>query len=425
MRAAQIIILVLMLAAAHKNFILNSYHSFSLQIILYICIIISAFFFCTEKNKQTFGLNDILLIIAAFLFNLINTFFIHSNILAGGTFIMTAFGIINLYSEEKYKERLFWLACLMVLLLPVREYFQCFIGVPIRLLSADVTEKLLHAMNFNTISQNGILIFENNITNIDYPCSGSASIYYVLIFTAIIGILKPLTPGLKTLSKILLSVFLVIFLNIVRIFILVLLSLSPAAADFGNIIHSGLGIINFILALSVLLTEQRKNSVFILKSKIITRNGFNYFLTLIFLICLPVFIQKPDAANQNKFKIIKHREYKNLEVSAQEKSLYGKYGAEIEKYDDGEKIVIKIKSSSIKALHNPELCLKNQGFIIYERKTVTDGNIVYKELKTNKGNVRYYYTDGEVYLDDYYKKTFFSLKNGSKPWIEVIEIRYK
>ena len=80
----------------------------------------------------------------------------------------------TLIKNEKTYIRLFWLSILIILRQSVKDYFQIFLGVPFRLISAKVIENIFSLFNIKSVSENSVLIFENNITNIDYPCSGSA-----------------------------------------------------------------------------------------------------------------------------------------------------------------------------------------------------------------------------------------------------------
>lgn len=415
----QISLLFLALTVSHSTFIeyCHKFHNFTFFMYLFVISIICLF--CKSKNngfKSNADLKDILLLCSVFSINFINTIFLKSEILQGITFVAGTFGIINLFTDLKYKNRLFWLCLVFILRLPVKDLFQIFLGVPCRLTGAKVLENLFHLLHINSINQSSILIFENSVSNIEYSCSGSSAIYYTLIFICLISFLKSASINLKNIIYALLSIILAIFLNIVRIFILIILSLNRFSAPVGDKIHACLGIINFVIILLFFLFLTKNNDV--KEQKILKLNDKIINSAVIFILLISVFTPLNPFKNLPKtdFEIIKNPQYKNLDLSDSEKFLYGKYGGKIEKYNDGEKIVIKIISNSWKSFHNPELCLKNQGFKIIESKTLYNKNRFYKMLFTDKGYVYYYFSNNKKYIEDYYKAVFFSIFGKNKNW---------
>ena len=322
----------------------------------------------------------------------------------------------TLIKDEKTYIRLFWLSILIILRQSVKDYFQIFLGVPFRLISAKVIENICSLFNIKSVSENSVLIFENNITNIDYPCSGSALLYYVLILAVLICLIKGKKPDFKLIINLFICFGVAVFLNILRIFILITLSFNSDLSQFVQIIHVPLGIINFILIALLFYFLLNMN-----KNREQSNKTWKYHALIIYILgALCYGYCKLVPEEKTEYKIILHPVYKNLSLSDSEKSLYKKYGAEVQKYNDGKNIIIKIKSKSWQAIHNPDLCLRNQGFKIINSQTKYSYNKQMRMLKTDKGNIYYYYTNGKITTDDYYIRVFTSIFSKDKLWELVI-----
>ncbi len=322
----------------------------------------------------------------------------------------------TLIKDEKTYIRLFWLSMLILLRQSVKDYFQIFLGVPFRLISAKVIENIFNLFNIKSVSENSVLIFENNITNIDYPCSGSALLYYVLILAVIICLIKGKKPDFKLIINLFICFGIAVFLNILRIFILILLSFNNDLSNFAHIIHVPLGIINFLLIAILFFFLLNRE-----KAEEQTNKSWKYCAIITYILCAIFYgYCKLVPEEKTEYKIILHPVYKNLTLNDSEKSLYKKYGAEVQKYNDGKNIIIKIKSKSWQAIHNPDLCLRNQGFKIINSQTRFNDNKQMRMLKTDKGNIYYYYTNGKITTDDYYLRVFKSIFSKDKLWELVI-----
>lgn len=377
--------------------------------------------FSVLKNKQcNISIQNLLELISVFLINIINTYFIHSNILSGISLTLGSYFILKTVIGKQYTTQILWAVIFIILRLSVKDYFQIFLGVPLRLISANTIEHIFKILHIDSISQNTILIFENNITNIDYPCSGSSLIYYLLLFMVLICLIKNIRLNIKLILKMCLTIIIASILNIGRIFILTLLSINENLIYIAEKIHTPLGIFNFvcICVLFYFLINISNQKEYPEQNN----NYIKYHIVIIILsiLAMPVFFAKEKYTDKIKeYKFIQSP-YINLPVSNIEESLFKKYGAEVQKYTDGKQITIKIKSDSWQAVHNPELCLRNQDFTIINSKTVFIDGKQMKHLTTDKGDVYYYYTNGKITTDDYYKRVFDSIFSKDKTWELVL-----
>ncbi len=153
--------------------------------------------------------------------------------------------ISSLFLSNFYKRKAFWLTCFLVLILPIKEYVQIFIGTPVRFFSAEVIANFFKLIGVKTVTESSVLIFENNLANIDYPCSGTATILVLCLFMCAVGFLLNLKPTFKLFITSLSCLILSVFLNIVRIIILVYCIEIIGAAEFMDKIHAFIGVVNF------------------------------------------------------------------------------------------------------------------------------------------------------------------------------------
>ncbi len=326
--------------------------------------------------------------------------------------------LILSFFRKDLENRLFWLFSIFFLLL-TKEYFQIFPGTPLRLICASTLEKIFNFFNITSITDSTILIFENNIQQIDYPCSGSLVLFYSLLFSFLVCLIFNSKLNFSLIAKLILVSLLSIYLNTLRIFVLILLNLK-GFLFFSNKIHALFGIINYILVLGCFWFFIKNNSK---KNESDNKNYLSKSILAVFFVVISfLYYVKIKTPNSNpQFEIIKHESKQNLDFSTQEIVYYRKQGAKIEKYKEGEKIVVKIASNSPLTIHNPLICLKNQDFRIIEQKTImTDEKGFKKRLTTNKGIIYYYFIEenGKI-TDDYYKIAFLSLFNNKKAVLVV------
>lgn len=356
----------------------------------------------------------ILFVYTIFLY-LINANGMRSALIQSGCIITGVTILLNLILSDKYNNRIMWLYLICLLRLPVKDYFLIFPGVPFRLLSAEIVSRFFYLFGIDSVTVNSVLVFDTNATNIDYPCSGSATIYYLLIFIFIICFFKNINIGKVFLLNTLFSCFLAFILNISRIIILITLSFNKYmnAALFDGI-HQAVGILNFILIciLFIFLTHRQNkqpnpvsHSTADSSSPSECSNTFIIIALILIIMSFPCFLHKEKTGT--KFEIVKSPIYKNLELSPIELKLFGKYGAKVQKYKINDIIIVKITSSNFRSLHNPIVCLRNQGFNIKKEEVcITKNNSTVRCLITDKGYIYYFFYDGNKINDDYYKGIF-------------------
>ena len=200
-----------------------------------------------SKNFEVKTVNFVL-ILTILLFKLLNNLLIHSYTFENILFFFGLYLTAEIFSSKKTDFGFFWLTVLTTLFLPIKEYIQIFIGTPMRFLSAEIISKTLNLIGFSNITQSSVLIFENNITDIGYSCSGSSTFWVILVFISLISLFLNIKFSKKIIYLSIFSLFTLFCLNTSRILILtVLYNAFPIKENILSTVHIGLGIINFLI----------------------------------------------------------------------------------------------------------------------------------------------------------------------------------
>lgn len=380
---------------------------FAVWIIYFVQNIISS------KNFEL-KISDFILIIAMLSLNLLNNFLIHSYTFANILFFLCLYLISKIFSPQKTK--FFWITILTILFLPIQEYIQIFIGTPMRFLSAEIISKILNITGFSNITQSSILIFENNITNIDYSCSGASTFWVILVFISLISFFFNIKFSKKIIYISFFSLLALFFLNTSRILILtVLYNISYLKEEILLPVHIGLGIINFIILFCVIVYYLLKTSKETIKSenKHFVNQKFVYVLVLLGLILIPINMntQKFYSEQVSQIKLSD-----GMKISTEEAEFFKEHKGSIIKSKENKVIKIKIATNSWRTHHNPINCIKGSGYKILKTKTIIYNNKFIKEVQTDKGYIYYYFSNDEITTDDYYKRVFYSLFQRNKNW---------
>ncbi len=155
------------------------------------------------------------------------------------------------------------------------------------------------------------------------------------------------------------------------------------------------------------------------KNKPVIKNKFEYF-AIFLLVCFFAisFFNFQKNAQSPGLLVIKHNEqHQNLALSAIEEEFFKQTGAVVEKYILPNSIIIlKITSNSWRSHHNPINCIKGQGLEVISQETVKIDDYFVKHVKLKTGEAYYFFSDGDIVTDDYYKRAFQSVFSSKKKW---------
>ncbi|HEY9701583.1 MAG TPA: exosortase O, partial [Allocoleopsis sp.] len=163
-------------------------------------------------------------------------------------FLLGLYGILGLFLDSLIWRKNLPTAMLIACILPHATQFSNGLGVPVRILTANVVEKILTQWHITAVSSQEIVVLENGIAHIDAPCSGLKSLWTGTLFLLIVTWLENRIIGLKWLLVFLFTITVLVINNIFRILILVLLYHILNQPIFAKIVHLPLGILGFIIA---------------------------------------------------------------------------------------------------------------------------------------------------------------------------------
>ena len=162
-------------------------------------------------------------------------------------FVIWAFGIWGLYGlfvDSPRWIRSIVVVSLLMLLLPLSEQLDVYIGFPLRVWTTQVVERLFVGLTQDITSQN-MLQFEGRLTRIDLPCSGVRSLWSAAVLVLGLSWIRQARFGLKWFGISFAYLLLLIVTNIFRIIILVGVGLILGHVELADVIHLPLGLMGF------------------------------------------------------------------------------------------------------------------------------------------------------------------------------------
>lgn len=388
------------------------------SVVAYITLLIWAGYIIKifYKSKQlSVSFKEFFFLLIIFGLKIINCMCINSYTIGLILFVSGMTIISGFYTE--HKTRLYWLGFLTIALLPIQEYVQIFLGTPLRFISAEVISKVLTVINISNYSQSSIIFIENNLTNIDYPCSGNSTIGMIFIFVSIIGFCLKTRFTLKTFFILFTSVIVFVLLNMFRMFFLILMNYFNISETVIKILHPSFGLMNFaIIFLCLYYAFSKIKSSEVTKSK--HHKGLIPVILLMGIVLLfvkPLFTKDLPKCNNSLIKIDS-----GLGLTEKEANFFRNHNAIVDKKLLKEDVLkMTVTTESWTSHHNPENCIKGSGMKIIASETIPVKNGFARSVKTDKGYVYYYFTDGKIKTDDYYKRAFVSIFGGAKNWTLV------
>ncbi len=409
---------------------------------LFQVLILIAVILFSLKKMLSFSFSWVKLsgLLIFFVINLINTYTLHSNIISGICLLFGLYFLIGFYLRSEYWKRGFYLLLIFSLTLPVLEYIHIFLGFPIRLMTAKVISSMFSLIGVENITESTVILIENSSTSIDYPCSGIKSIYAGSIFMFALYFIKNARISLRMLFLSAVFLFSLIFFNIWRVFSLVLIDNVLNIAWLADKIHILLGVIGFVVSCLLLwyLTEQYLSCKNQEKPDITYQKSWHSYILISILavfsslnLFLPGFAESALPAKNNS-EVMFNIELPGVELT--EIPMSEKEAEFAEKHPDfaSKKYVgrtsggkaftlLTSTSNSWRFLHNPEICLKGQGYKIKSSKILRIQDKTLKELTLSNGKkVIYWFYYGEKTIADYPEYVWHSILHPDKKRVLIL-----
>jgi exosortase O len=163
-------------------------------------------------------------------------------------FILGTYGLCGLLMESSSWQKNLPIAGLLACILPFSSQLNSGLGLPVRVLTAQVVEQLLWVLQIGAISSYDIIVLENGIAHIDVPCSGIKTLLVGTLFLLAVTWIENRKLGLKWLAVCVANLLMLVSANAARVTVLVLVTQVFQHPNHAEIIHIPLGIIGLVCA---------------------------------------------------------------------------------------------------------------------------------------------------------------------------------
>jgi len=176
------------------------------------------------------------------------TWLVDLNQLSALFFLLGSYGLAGLFIEADWWRKNLPVAALVSLVLPFSAQFDSGLGIPARVLTAQLVQQLLSYWQISVISSHDIIVLENGIAQVDLPCSGLKSLWTGTVFLLAATWLESRQIGFRWLLILFASLWLLVAVNSARVLALVAIAYIWQQPFFAGILHLPLGVLGFICA---------------------------------------------------------------------------------------------------------------------------------------------------------------------------------
>jgi len=167
------------------------------------------------------------------------------NILSAGLFVLSTYGLLGLWLPAA-AWRAGWPAALLVAgTLPFGAHMQVFVGLPVRVATADAVARALAAAGVAAASTDAILTLERSVARVDLPCSGVQSLWTGGLFLLGATWLEHRRIGWRWLAVAAATALLLLAGNASRVLGLVVIGDVLGAPEMARLAHAPLGVLAF------------------------------------------------------------------------------------------------------------------------------------------------------------------------------------
>ncbi|NET07333.1 MAG: exosortase O [Symploca sp. SIO2B6] len=366
-------------------------------------------------------------------------------------FALGSYGLCGLFLAPELWRKGIPVAGLFAFILPFSAQFGSGLGFPLRVLTAQAVEHLLAAWQVSAISSHDIIVLENGIAHVDLPCSGLKSLWTGTLFLLAATWLEARPLGVRWLMVWVTSLLLFVWVNMLRVLLLVIITHVWKQPQIAQILHVPLGLIGFIgaCALSWLLLqkvpkgvredESRGKRSFIIADKKLPLlpNSKSQAQNLKLAWILPVVITlalvaqlKPPQINTSAIATINLPQQmvsEPIPLTKAEQSLFDnpthpiaqKWRFELGKLSGS---MLVVTTTTWHAHHPPELCFVGNGLKVdgMERKQLTPQVMArWLSLQDGKLSATYWFQSTQQTTDSFLSRIWDYVIHRDKNWVMI------
>lgn len=432
------------------------YYDKAFVFLILITLVVFQLYRFRKQFRTPTSLKDIrfplILLITLVLGEFANGFTMNLEIASSILFLSSLYAIIGFYLSQQLWLKLGYLWGIFILTLPIVERAERFLGLPLRIFTAEAVSFIFSFFHISQVSQSTIILTESRIVSVDIPCSGIKSLYIGFMFVLVLFYFEKLRWNIHSFIRVIIFFILLIGFNIWRVFILTYLYGYLDMKDAADAVHVIIGLIGFGVSCLVFFirntslsqshsaTAKRVNS-----NNLPTKNPRNTFSIYEILPSVILIIALIVATIPNT--LLPHTPTSEIQItkkfsmsSAQLKQI-PLLPAEEQFFQSGEVMYVSkqqgiysegdipfsltlVSSSSSRFQHNPDVCLQTLGHVVVDEELVTSstsGN-TFRRLSLNQGNehVYYWFVSGEDVITDYAERMWEDLTGSERVWTLVI-----
>ncbi|WP_333150121.1 exosortase O [Microcoleus sp. B9-D4] len=356
-------------------------------------------------------------------------------------FILGTYGLCGLLVEQNFWQKNLPVAGLLACILPFNSQFNSGLGLPARVLTAQVVEQLLSMLQIGAISSYDIIVLENGIAQVDVPCSGIKTLLVGTLFLLAATWLEGRKLSLRWLAVGAANLLMLVCANTARVAVLVLVSEVFQQPNIAQIMHVPLGIVGLVCACFVTWLMLQRVPKFqpektrgisaqpnsgILQNHPLAKPGIIAAVTVLAVMAQLSHVEtsKMDLASLRLPEDIKSE---SIPLNPSEQKFFGNYpDTQTQKIrfvaGNLRGSMLTVASTSWQTYHAPELCFVASGIPVngIEKKQLTPSVTArWLSLKNNQLSAAYWLQSAQLTTDNFMSRIGSDLTHKNHNWVLV------
>ncbi|MEZ2301409.1 exosortase O [Microcoleus sp.] len=356
-------------------------------------------------------------------------------------FILGTYGLYGLFSEPHFWQKNLPVAGLLACILPFNSQLSSGLGLPARVITAQVVEQLLSALQIGAISSYDIIVLENGIAHVDVPCSGIKTLFVGTLFLLTATWIESRKLGLKWLALWAANFLMLVSANAARVAVLVLVTIVFQQQMYAEILHVPLGIVGLVSAcfLTWLMLQKIPKFPELPANNFSTKDDSEIFrnqplaqLGVIAVVVVMGLVSKLYHVESAKVAIAPLNIppqiiSQSIPLNPREQEFFGNYPetqTEKIRFVSGKLrgSLLTVASTSWQTYHAPELCFFASGIPVdrIEKKQLTSEVIArWLSLKNNQLSAAYWLQSTQGTTDNFLSRISSDIRHKNQTWVLV------
>ncbi|MEG4304594.1 exosortase O [Microcoleus sp. D3_18a_C4] len=356
-------------------------------------------------------------------------------------FILGTYGLCGLLVEQNFWRKNLPVAGLLACILPFNSQFNSGLGLPARVLTAQVVEQLLSMLHVGAISSYDIIVLENGIAHVDVPCSGIKTLLVGTLFLLAATWLEGRKLSLRWLAVGAANLLMLVCANTARVAVLVLVSEVFKQPNIAQIMHVPLGIVGLVCACFVTwLMLQRvpkfqpektsgisaKPNSEILQNHPLAKPGIIAAVAVLAVMAQLSHVETAKMAIA-PLRLPEYIKSESIPLNPSEQKFFGNYpDTQTQKIrfvaGNLRGSMLTVASTSWQTYHAPELCFVASGIPVngIEKKQLTPSVTArWLSLKNNQLSAAYWLQSAQLTTDNFMSRIGSDLTHKNHNWVLV------